>query len=265
MSLFRIDRSIVHFSQAPAPGKPEEKKAGPAKETAADNPAPKAEAPAPAREPAPAPAEPAPPPSALPAVSRQCGEMLQKARAEAEAVVAKAREEAQAIRAEAQEQGLAHGVELARAQAASQLAALRAQDVRGVQSAVQQLMDSRADMYAQLEQSTLVLSLLIAEKILAHEVESDKSVFTRMVAHAVGQVKAADHIIVRLSSEDFAIYYPDGRLDVDTGDASVRLQLMEDSGLPRGSILVETSNEVIDASVRTQLATIREAFTRSLT
>ena len=186
------------------------------------------------------------------------------ANAEAESLLEKARASAserfEAARIEGYARGEAEAMEAGARKTDEEIADLLQRERDAFAALIAEMNARRETMFSSMERHVLQLSLAIAEKIIGKAIDDDDTVFVGMVKSAIEQVKSVGRVTVHVGQEDYQKYYAAGSFSMELFDESVRISVVEDPSLARGGCVVETPDEMIDASIRTQISLIREAF-----
>lgn len=112
----------------------------------------------------------------------------------------------------------------------------------------------------QVEEDAVRLSLAIARKVLRRECTVDPEALAGLVRVALDKTNARDILRIRAAPQDAQ--------DLSNRLAGMGLpshvEVVADSGLPRGSVLLDTNQGHIDASVETQLQEIERGLADAL-
>ncbi len=178
--------------------------------------------------------------------------LMQLAHQEREALLSQANEEAQALRDTARQEGYSAGLQ----QKKEEIDRLLREFNRLMEELRVQQQEFLDDYTAEIQ----IFSLEVASKIMNRQISLDESEMKELVKSAVGSVKDADWLIVKLSGQmpglmkQLAQDFPPGaKID------GRRVDLVE-SDIPPGSCLIETPMGSIDASIQAQLDKLREYF-----
>ncbi|MDL2327164.1 hypothetical protein LJC64_00680 [Ruminococcaceae bacterium OttesenSCG-928-A11] len=165
-------------------------------------------------------------------------------------ILAEARYEADRMQQEAAEEGRKQG--LADVTGDVQAAA------DGLQGAIASFEGERAGFEAEYEEQLRWLAIEIAGKVLAKKVAEDDAEMTQMVDKAVQTVRSEPWIRIEVAQEMIRLI--DSLTALYDGQAGIDV-----SGIPAapGTVHIETPSGVVDASLNTQLANLREYFSRN--
>ena len=164
-------------------------------------------------------------------------------------LVSRAQQEAINIKENAKIEGYQEGLQNAQ------------QDIAGLSSAIEQFMNTKEKIYDEISPKILEISMEVAKKIIKHEVETNKDLLIGIIMEALEKLtKNEKQIILRVSPEDrdYVKLNIDKLLDKLQMEAKVSVQ--QDIKLSKGSVVVETNNGLIDASIDTGLQIIEEMF-----
>jgi len=150
-----------------------------------------------------------------------------------------------AIESAAREQGLARGMQAAEEAYRAKLARLDA--------LADSLQRERQDFFDRVEPEVVRLSVSIAEKILARELELRPDAVVDMVRSAVKRLRDREQLRVSVSPRDFE-QVRSARDDLIGAIDGVRsLEVVEDRRVDPGGCVIESQNGTLDARVKTQL------------
>ena len=129
------------------------------------------------------------------------------------------------------------------------------QSAATIQNAIAAFEGERAGFEAEYEQQLKWLAIEIASKVLAKKVAQDDAEMTEMVEKAVQSVKNESWIRIEVAQEMTGLIDRLTALFDGSGNVSV-------SPVPAeaGTVHIETPSGVVDASLRTQLANLRDYF-----
>jgi len=104
----------------------------------------------------------------------------------------------------------------------------------------------------------LNLAMDIAEKIINIELQRDDKVFMEIAKKAVAGLKQADSFALRVSRGEFDKYFKDGGAWLREATGCGEFEAVCDSNLEPGSLVLESDEEIINASVAVQLEKTRQ-------
>ena len=164
-------------------------------------------------------------------------------------LVSRAQQEAINIKENAKIEGYQEGLQNAQ------------QDIAGLSSAIEQFMNTKEKIYDEISPKILEISMEVAKKIIKKEVETDKELILGVIKEALEKLtKNEKQILLKVCPEDkeYVKMNIEGLLDKLQMEAKVSVQ--QDIKLSKGSVVVETNNGLIDASIDTGLQIIEEMF-----
>ena len=193
--------------------------------------------------------------------------ILKQAREEAETLVEQARANAKAeqeqIRAGARDEGYrvgyAEGTAKAMEDAARDPEATAARLEQEVQTYLEKADMAREEMLLQSREELLDLCLAVAEKVVRVSLRSSRDVVVRMIQAATERLKRQEWVHIYISGCDAkgaAQISP--ALTTALGALSQHVKIVPMGDDESGTCIVETPEEIIDASVSTQMSNIRD-------
>lgn len=177
---------------------------------------------------------------------------LQNAQNEAQSIICGAKEQAEELKETAREEGLAQGL----SEAEERFKALIAARTEELDSAFKEIDEYKDRLYQALESHVLELSIEIAQKIINIELERNDEAFVELVKNAVNNLKKADQFMLTVSRADYDRFFKndiDWLLESNGADCEV----ISDPHMEQGDCVLETNNEILDASVSVQLGNIK--------
>lgn len=211
-------------------------------------------------------------------------EMLRKKTAEAKAVLETAEEEAVLMRQtaeyaadkikkdayiEAKAKGHSDGYQEGMKEAQETIAAAIERETHSLKEEVAKVIESvtqaKSLILGKYENDLRDLAISTAEKIVKVSLQSSGEVIQGMILSAVEELQKTKWLKVYLSRYDFELLKETDYDLIDTlasVSEDVKIVVMEDE--PLGTAIVETPQQVIDLSVRTQLDNIKEIIDNAL-
>lgn len=122
--------------------------------------------------------------------------------------------------------------------------------------AIEEITGLRRKVRTEAEEDAVRLAIAIAHKVLHREVSIDPESLLGLVKAAMQRIDAREIHRVRMHPDDIPL------LERHLGRQGLpaRLEVMADTTLERGSVVLETSRGSLDASISTQLAEIERGF-----
>ena len=195
--------------------------------------------------------------------------ILNQAREEAEQILAQARQRAEAeqeeIRAGARDEGYregyAQGIAKAMDDAVRDREATAARLEKEVQAFLEKASLAREEMLLQTQDELLELCLSVAEKVVRVSLRSSSEVIVRMIQTATERMKRQEWVHIYISGCDnrqLAQISP--ALTSTLGALSQHIKVVPMGDDEGGTCIIETPEEIADASVSTQMSNIRDVL-----
>ena len=195
--------------------------------------------------------------------------ILNQAREEAQQILDQAREtamrEQEEIRAGARDEGYregyAQGIAKAMDDSVRDREATAARLEKEVQSFLEKASLAREEMLLQSRDELLELCLSIAEKVVRVSLKSSSEVIVRMIQTATERMKRQEWVHIYISGCDarqLAQISP--ALTPTLGALSQHIKVVPMGDDESGTCIVETPEEIVDASVSTQMSNIRDVL-----
>ena len=195
--------------------------------------------------------------------------ILNQAREEAEQILAQARQRAEAeqeeIRAGARDEGYregyAQGIAKAMDDSVRDREATAARLEKEVQAFLEKASLAREEMLLQTREELLELCLSIAEKVVRVSLKSSSEVIVRMIQTATERMKRQEWVHIYISGCDTgSIAKISPALTASLGALSQHIKVVPMGDDEIGTCIVETPEEIADASVSTQMSNIRDVL-----
>ena len=225
------------------------------------------------------PQEPPPPPPPDPEetpvqyAQLQAELILKEAREEAERIVvdarAAAKQEQEQIRAGARDEGYREGYAQGTAKAVEDAVRDREAAAQRLEADVAAFLEkaslARDEMLNQTQAELLDLVIAVAEKVVRVSLKSSSEVIVRMIQTATERMKRQEWVHIYISGCDtkgMAQISP--ALTLALGALSQHIKVVPMGDGEDGTCIVETPEEIVDASVSTQMSTIRDLLHEQL-
>ncbi len=193
--------------------------------------------------------------------------LLRQAREEAEQILAGARaaakEEQETIRAGARDEGYREGYAQGIARAMEDAVRDREATAQRLEGEVQAFLEkadmAREEVMRQSQDELLDLCIAVAEKVVRVSLKSSSEVIVRMIQTATERLKRQEWVHIYISGCDtkgMAQISP--ALTTALGALSQHVKIIPMGDDEGGTCIVETPEEIIDASVSTQMSNIRD-------
>ena len=195
--------------------------------------------------------------------------ILNKAREEAEQLLTQAREQAmneqEEIRAGARDEGYrdgyAQGTAKAMGDAVRDREATAARLEKEVQAFLEKASLAREEMILQSRAELVELCLAIAEKVVRVSLKSSSEVIVRMIQTATERMKRQEWVHIYISGCDVRqLSKISPALTTTLGALSQHIKIIPMGDGEDGTCIVETPEEIVDASVSTQMSNVRDVI-----
>ena len=193
--------------------------------------------------------------------------ILKQAREEAEQILAEARAAAKAeqeeirmgARDEGYREGYAQGTARAMEDAQRDMEATAARLEKDVQAFLEKADMAREEVLRQSQDELLDLCIAIAEKVVRVSLKSSSEVIVRMIQTATERLKRQEWVHIYISGCDTkGLAQISPALTTALGALSQHVKIIPMGDDEGGTCIVETPEEIIDASVSTQMTNIRD-------
>ncbi len=193
--------------------------------------------------------------------------ILKQAREEAEQILAEARASAKAeqesirigARDEGYRDGYAQGTAKAMDDAERDREAMAARMEKDVQEFLEKADMAREELIGQTQDELLDLCIAVAEKVVRVSLKSSSEVIVRMIQTATERLKRQEWVHIYISGCDTrGVAKITPALTTALGALSQHIKIIPMGDDESGTCIVETPEEIIDASVSTQMTNIRD-------
>ena len=195
--------------------------------------------------------------------------ILKRAREEAEELLANARAAAKAeqeeirmgARDEGYREGYAQGIGKAMEDAQRDKEAVAARMEKEVQAFLEKADMAREEVLLQARDELLDLCIAVAEKVVRVSLKSSSEVIVRMIQTATERLKRQEWVHIYISGCDTkGVAQISPALTTALGALSQHVKIIPMGDDEGGTCIVETPEEIIDASVSTQMSNIRDVL-----
>ncbi len=189
--------------------------------------------------------------------------LMEDARQKARSLVDEAARDAETIRETAREEGRrrgsTEGYQEGFLQAGQELESLLKQGQDEVDAVLREAYEIQGRQMSDMEPELYRLALDIAEKILGYELEHNSEAFLSIVRKAVDTMQCEAHATLHINAEEYiGAFRSRDSVRLKTGKGSVTADVMIDPSVEAGGCLIETENNMADASPSTQLSQIAQ-------
>ena len=192
---------------------------------------------------------------------KQAEEWLRERQSQAEDEIRKAREEAQS---EGYRQGYAEGLQQARVESQAAIRQQLEKQAEEVAAFLEKASSAREDLIAQAKQELCDLSIAVAEKIIHISLKTSSEVIARMIQVVTEKMKRREWVHIYVGGCDakgLAQITPE--LTTALASLSDHIKIIPMADDESGTCIIEMPDEIIDASVSTQIQNIRDILSES--
>lgn len=192
---------------------------------------------------------------------KQAEELTQKRQAEAENEIQKAKEDA---KSEGYRQGYTEGLQKARVESQAVIDQQLQKQAQEVAEFLEKASDAREELISQAKQELCDLSIAVAEKIIHISLKTSNEVIARMIQVVTEKMKRREwvHIYVGgCDAKSLAQITPELTMSLASLSDHIKIIPMADD--ESGTCIIEMPDEIIDASVSTQIQNIRDVLSES--
>lgn len=164
-------------------------------------------------------------------------------------LISRAQEEAGTIRENATKEGYKSGLEQAKS------------DVEQVKSSIAEFLRAKQEVFEYIAPDILEISIDIARKIVKHEIEQDPEVVLATIMDVLKTIsKDEAKISIKVNPSQLTLTKDCIPEIISSTGLETKVNVVGDDTIEVGGCIVLTSNGVVDATIDTQLAIIKEAF-----
>ncbi|MDE7242954.1 MAG: F0F1 ATP synthase subunit delta [Oscillospiraceae bacterium] len=199
--------------------------------------------------------------------------ILKQAREEAdqliEAAQAEAEKELESIRAGARDEGYRTGYAEGTAKAMEDAAREREAQAQRLEEDVKVFLEkasiARDEMLSQTQDELLDLCIAVAEKVVRVSLRSSSEVIVRMIQTATERMKRQEWVHIYIPGCDArGVTQISPALTTTLAGLSQHIKVVPMGDEEDGTCIIETPEEIVDASVSTQMSTIRDLLREQL-
>ncbi|MPM20340.1 hypothetical protein SDC9_66769 [bioreactor metagenome] len=210
----------------------------------------------------------APKPEQNKEVIEQVNRIISDAHEQAEACVKQALLEAEKLKQQAYEAGRQEGYQAGYNEGVlkgkEQAVIEMTNEVSRAVEKAQNILDSAQQAYKETiieaEREIIKIALAVTRKILAREMDENPTVVLPIVKAALEKVRDQEHIVIRVSPEDYDLVIQAKRdLQIMIGRESA-LSVVNDHTVSQSSCMIDTSYGTVDASIDTQFEAVKKAI-----
>lgn len=132
--------------------------------------------------------------------------------------------------------------------------------LRLLERIVGEMVRERVQLLTETRPEVLKLALCVAREIIGHEATADPTIIEHTLAQALQNLHFATKIVVRLHPDDLA-HLQDHQ--ATWREQTAQLEFVADPEMERGGCRLDSDRGGFDATLQTQLSTLREALAAS--
>ena len=205
-------------------------------------------------------------------IQEEAKRLLADAKEEANALLAKAKEEAEQIHQEAEKAGYDAGYAKGE-EAGYQAAYTKVEETIGVETEaflqdLKQLLEDvtkqKQDVLYQYKNDLKDVAIAVAEKVVQVSLRSSGEIIERMIVSATERLKTKEWVKIYISKSDAQMMLEADRdLVASLSHLSEHIKVIVMNNEKQGTCIIECPDEIIDASVSTQVENIKEILNQS--
>jgi len=195
-------------------------------------------------------------PDPLKEAQEEAHRIVEKARAQAQALIADAQAQAGVIQQQAHQQGFQEGWQAGHQAGKDELK----EKLHLVYQLAHEAAEQKEQIIAGSETAIVELVIDVAKKVIGEEINLNRQVVTRVAAAALEQVRPGDPLTIRVNPRDVEtlMEYWNDALGENPGER--HWQIVADRRVRPGGCIIDTETGQVDAQIDTQLVRIRNAF-----
>lgn len=164
-------------------------------------------------------------------------------------LVSRAQQEAHSIKELAAREGYQNG--LARAK----------QEIEEIKNSIADFLSMKDTMYDEFYPHILELALVSAKRIIQKEVELSDEILKEVVTSALEELNTdTEKITIKVSPQDLEFASASLPEIIEAKGLGVKVAIVSDNIVEKGSAIIIANNGVIDANFKTQLSVLQSAF-----
>lgn len=164
-------------------------------------------------------------------------------------VVSRAQKDAISIKEAAKDEGYKAGLESAK------------NDLELIKSNFEEFFNYKEELFNKVSDCISDIAIEIAKKIIKKEIETDRELIISMIKDVTEEInKTENKIILKVMPKDVEIVR-DKINEIFSGNYfEAKISVVPENDIKDGGVIVETSNGLIDATIKTQLAIIEKVL-----
>jgi flagellar assembly protein FliH len=164
--------------------------------------------------------------------------------------------ETERIRQEAYERGMAEGLK----KGAAEQKKVFAQHQNSLAGLIHELTKVRKEFLSQVEGDVLNLAFAIAEKILNHEIATDKDVICKVLEGALNKIVDQEGMKIRVNPDDYKYLKEITEAPFPGLEEIKNVMLEQDAAIGRGGVVIASVFGEVDARLDQQMSILRDAL-----
>ncbi len=164
-------------------------------------------------------------------------------------LISRAREEADSIREAANKEGYQEGINRA------------AEDILQVKESLKEFLKAPQEVFEYIAPDILEISLEIAQKIIKDEVTQNPQIVLDKITEILKTLsKEEPKVTIRVNPSQLSIAKQAVPAMLETAGLEAKIVVLPDETVTEGGCIISTNNGVIDATIESQIAIIKEAL-----
>jgi len=187
--------------------------------------------------------------------------LLEDARDQAAIILFEAREKAAEDSLHARQEGFEKGAAEGKRSFDKELAEKISEDDAMLKRVIEEVLSEQQRVMDSMEEELVGLSLNIVRKIIHPADEAIGGVFEPLIRNVLRQMTPSDKLILRVSPADYDRFFAAGNavFELDSG-ATLKASVMRDVSLGENDLIIDSSDETLNAGLESQLKQIQIAF-----
>lgn len=193
-------------------------------------------------------------------VEREKQEILNNAAVHAQAMLSQANNDAERIKQDAKNSGFAQGFQEGKSVARDELSS----QLNAVKQLLDQLNSEREAIYIDNENALIDTAYEMTRKITMAEIKTDKDVIFNIVKQACKNFRNSDYVKISLAKcdvEETVVTDQEFIKKIAGNIPDVEIEILPDA--QSGTVILDDNEEIVDASVPTQLDFLKEVLNAS--
>ncbi|HEC25767.1 MAG TPA: hypothetical protein ENI54_07145 [bacterium] len=141
-------------------------------------------------------------------------------------------------------------------------ARLTEEGIKGILKAADSIEKFKNELYRDVKQDVIDLSLNIAKAIIKSEVETNRDLILRIIADAIDKAEDTVNFTIYLNSADYGTLNKDPDAIKNFTAKESNIEFLPDRNISQGDVIIKTDFGEIDARIETQIEQIKKIFTK---